>query len=72
MLDLSEAISHDLGGSTGWYSDKRLRKELADRHAVGYQVKDRGNHINHLALVPLPEGRTARRILRPDVSGYYG
>jgi len=63
ILDLSEALKHDLGGNTGWRSDKELRKELKLCPPVGYELRDRGDGVHDLALVSVLEGRTARRRL---------
>ncbi|KAK0707288.1 hypothetical protein B0H67DRAFT_587180 [Lasiosphaeris hirsuta] len=72
ILDISEAVSRELGDKSCLYTEARLMKKLETCLPVSYAVSDGGGGIGHVGLVAVPEGLTAKRRVHLDEEKYYG
>ncbi|KAK4447312.1 hypothetical protein QBC34DRAFT_440071 [Podospora aff. communis PSN243] len=66
ILDLSGAITSELKRTTGWETDKELRRELSKRRPVGFAMTDGSGLGGDIGLVAIPEGQVTRRRLKLD------
>ncbi|ROV94984.1 hypothetical protein VMCG_08360 [Cytospora schulzeri] len=71
LLDIAGAIQRDLGGDTGAYRDRELKKALEECPPVGFEVVDDGGKVDRIAMVSMPGVRRRSSRVKIEANRLY-